>query len=391
MPLCPRLSPTVVLAPFDEGYLAFETAGERLHHLNPTASLIVELCDGTRDRSGLTALLRPLMGENAVDAVEGWITVALRDGLLVESEPGAAFEIEALSIAALAARVEALRDQGRILPAFVCQTRITELTPADALAWCRLGELAHILGRRDGARAAYERYLKLCPDDAEVGHILQALRDGPAPPRASDDCVTQLYARFAAFYDSSMIDDLGYEAPDRLNAALAGVLNGRRDLDILDLGCGTGLAGRRLRARARRLIGIDLSNAMLEHARRRRVYDDLHAAEITAWLNQNDDDESFDLIVACDALIYFGDLGQVIAPAARRLAPGGLIAFTVERHGGPFDFRLTDSGRYAHHPDHLTATAAANNLTVAHLEEATLRVEYGEPVVGLIAVFRAPI
>lgn len=387
MPLCPRLSPTVVLAPFDEGYLAFETAGERLHHLNATASLIVDLCDGARDRSELTALLRPLIGEAATDAVESWITEALGDGLLVESETATALEVP--SGETLAARVESLRDQGRILPAFVCQTRITELTPADASAWSQLGELAHILGRRDGARAAYERYLELRPDDAEVGHILQALRDGPAPARASDDCVTQLYARFAAFYESSMLDDLGYEAPDRLNAALAGVLNGRRDLDILDLGCGTGLAGRRLRARARRLIGIDLSTAMLEHARRRRIYDDLHAAEITAWLNQNDPDESFDLIVACDALIYFGDLGQVIAPAARRLAPGGLIAFTVERHDGPFAFRLTDSGRYAHHYDHLTATAAANNLTVAHLEEATLRVEYGEPVIGLVAVFRA--
>jgi predicted TPR repeat methyltransferase len=40
-------------------------------------------------------------------------------------------------------------------------------------------------------------------------------------------------------------------------------------LDILDLGCGTGLSGERFRACARRLDGVDLSPRMIERARRR--------------------------------------------------------------------------------------------------------------------------
>jgi len=44
---------------------------------------------------------------------------------------------------------------------------------------------------------------------------------------------------------------------------------GRGDLRILDLGCGTGLAGLAFQSRALRLDGIDLSPAMIEKARAR--------------------------------------------------------------------------------------------------------------------------
>ena len=74
--------------------------------------------------------------------------------------------------------------------------------------WYRLGELAHIVGRRDDARAAYERYFERHPDDAEVEHLLIALRDAAPPARMSDHAVLQLYARFAEFYDENMTGDL---------------------------------------------------------------------------------------------------------------------------------------------------------------------------------------
>jgi Flp pilus assembly protein TadD len=56
-----------------------------------------------------------------------------------------------------------LRDRDRILAAFICQQRVTELAPDDPHTWHDLGELAHILGRRADARIAYERYLERHP------------------------------------------------------------------------------------------------------------------------------------------------------------------------------------------------------------------------------------
>jgi predicted TPR repeat methyltransferase len=381
-------SATVVLAPGEAGYLVFESRRGRLHRLNPTAALILELSDGTRGRDEVTSLVGRLAGVGGREAADAWIDGALRDGLLLEGlehRPGP-------SVESLRRRVERLRAAGRILAAYVCQYELTERCPGDPDVWAERGELAHILGRRDDARESYERYQALRPDDAEVSHVLSALRDEAPPSRAPDACITQLYARFASFYDESMRDDLAYNAPERLARAITRALKGAgssRALTVLDLGCGTGLSGLRLRDFAARLVGIDLSPEMLAQARARGVYDRLEVAEITAWLERGAATEpAFDLIAACDSLIYFGDLGAVLAPAARRLLPGGWLAFTVER-GESSPFRLTDSGRYAHHRDHVREVASEVGLKLVAVEESVLRYEYGEPVVGLVVVLRA--
>ena len=127
---------------------------------------------------------------------------------------------------------------------------------------------------------------------------------------------------------------------------------------------------------------------MIAQAQARGVYDALDAAEITAWLDRSITLQ-FDVIAACDSLIYFGDLQQVMEPAARRLAPRGLLAFTLER-GKRAPFQLTDSGRFTHRSDHVRSAALAAGLVVARLDEATIRYEYGKAVVGLVVVLRQP-
>ena len=124
---------------------------------------------------------------------------------------------------------------------------------------------------------------------------------------------------------------------------------------------------------------------MIELAGKREIYDRLEVGEITQWLEQTL--ERFDLIASCDCIIYFGDLHHIVAAAAKRLKPGGVFALSMER-GERYPFHLTDTGRYAHHPDHVREAAAAAGLTVAYLEEAFLRMEYGVPVTGLFAVLK---
>ena len=76
-------------------------------------------------------------------------------------------------------------------------------------------------------------------------------------------------------------------------------------------------------------------------------------------------------------------------PAARWLRPGGCIAFTVERSDRR-PFQLTDSGRFAHHEDHVREVAGESGLTVVGVDDAVPRYEYGRAVDGLVAVLKAP-
>src|SRR3546814_7227319 len=96
----------------------------------------------------------------------------------------------------------------------------------------------------------------------------------------------------------------------------------------------------------RSLVGIDISEKMLQHADRKAVYDTLLCADVVTALDQHPDIP--DLVVASDVLIYFGDLDPIFERVARHLQPGGLCAFTTEVAAPGLRWFLRSSGRYAH-------------------------------------------
>lgn len=109
-------------------------------------------------------------------------------------------------------------------------------------------------------------------------------------------------------------------------------------LNILDLGCGTGLCGELLCAMSRKLIGVDLSSGVLEVAREKEKYDELVEQEVVAYLNECG--QSFDVIVAADLLVYLGDLSSLFAAAQAVLTGGGLFVFLLRRRISPVQWYI---------------------------------------------------
>jgi len=382
----PIINPVVGLSPVEGGYLAYDPVNDRLHELNSTGALIAELCDGGRSVEEIRALAGSLMPEGQIAEIDRWIGEGVEAGLLVWGD-GPSVRPRELSADELTELAEHLRESDRIEPALRCSKRVTELAPEDPGAWFALGRIAQAARRRAEAVSAYEKYFAYQPEDAAVRHLLIALRDEAPPPRASNECILQSFQDFSSHYDSKMRDVLSYQAPERLQELIQSGIGDAAGLEILDIGCGTGLAGVGLKERAARLVGIDLSPEMIELARARGIYDLLEVAEITEWLDQSQ--AHFDLIAACDCLVYFGDLKQVARPAAKRLKPGGYFAFTVER-GDRYPLHLTYSGRFTHHPDHIREVAVKSGLILARLKEGFLRMEGGVEVTGLLVLLRKP-
>ncbi|MCR9198961.1 MAG: PqqD family peptide modification chaperone [Planctomycetaceae bacterium] len=391
----PVLNPRALVSLVADGYVVYDLDSNQFHELNPAAAFLLELCNGSNTVEQIVDIAAGVLpnaadaADDAIDtrvAVLAWIAEATSSRLLQQPDEAASADAQAegdagrLTAADLAERADSLRDDGYVQAAFVCQEHAVQLAPDQPQLLRELGELAHILGRREAAREAFGSYLKLVPDDAEVRHLLTSLRDEAPPERVPDECIRQLYQRFASFYESNMCGELGYEGPVHLTSVIDEVLADRSGLRILDLGCGTGLAGLAVHARAERLVGVDLSAEMVERAAERGIYDDLHTAEVTDWLQHTC--ETFDLIIACDTFIYFGDLSPVLRLAAERLSEDGVIAFSVERADSG-QHQLTDNGRYVHHRTHVDAAARSAGLSVAYDREAFLRMEYGSPVDGL--------
>jgi len=380
-------SPSNAIATASEGYLIYNLETHKLHRLNTTAALILELCAAGKKTSGQICNDLATVLEVDANTCQEWINRAQEEGLLKVLTANES-SLPDCKAEEFSSQANELRGEGEVLAAFVCQQYATELQPENADNWLALGELAHIVGRRETAKDAYQKYLKLHPGNAEALHILEALLDNDPPVRAPDECIQQLYSRFAEFYEKNMCDELDYEAPARIQEMLDQYMGpAAGDLSILELGCGTGLAGKILRPRAKTLVGIDLSPDMVEQSKVSKLYDSLHVAEITSFLTK--DSATYDLTVACDTFIYFGDLFQVISPSAHRLHPGGHILFTVEKGEGA-SFNLTDSGRYSHSEQHIRSVASKAELEVLAIEEGFLRQEYGEPVSGLITLLRKP-
>jgi predicted TPR repeat methyltransferase len=174
------------------------------------------------------------------------------------------------------------------------------------------------------------------------------------------------------------LGQLRYGAPGILRqlADLVDVGTGRR---VLDLGCGTGLAGDAFRAGAMRLDGIDLSPAMIEKARARGIYDALSVGDLEETLAQGAD--AYDLILAADTLVYLGDLTNVMRGAARTLARNGFFLFTVEAMDGE-GFALGPKRRWRHSDFYLRAVATRAGLDVAGFMNCQPRSEAGTPVEG---------
>ena len=114
--------------------------------------------------------------------------------------------------------------------------------------------------------------------------MLAASTGRHVPRRASDAFVVRTFDDFAASFEAKL-ESLSYRAPALVADTLADaglVPDGR--LAVLDAGCGTGLCGPLLRPYASRLVGVDLSSGMLEHARHKQIYTDLAQAELTEFL-----------------------------------------------------------------------------------------------------------
>jgi len=277
---------------------------------------------------------------------------------------------------------------GRGNAALACYRRSVALDPTLAEAVWGMAEALRGRGRRAAAARWYRRLLDLNPDNAEARHMLAALGAGETPPRASDAYVVGYFDRFADYFDRQLADHLDYRVPTLIAAAIGGA---RPKLPpaaaVLDLGCGTGLAGAALGPLAGRLDGVDLSPAMLAKARARGIYDRLRVAEVSAHLGATG--RRYDLAICADALVYVGELAPVMAGVARVLRPAGLFACSTEWRRGA-DVVLTATGRYAHGRPAVREAAAAAGLVEESARNAILRTESGHPVTGTIWLFRRP-
>jgi predicted TPR repeat methyltransferase len=226
------------------------------------------------------------------------------------------------------------------------------------------------------------------PEDYH-GARLQLARLGAdqTTPAMTATYVRRLFDQQAERFDETLVERLAYRGPAILLDAVRKVAGMQLRIgSMLDLGCGTGLAGAAFRPCVGWLVGIDLSPAMIAQARAKGIYDRLTVSDLGNFLDAQADTRAlYHLVLAADVFVYVSDLAPVVAAAARVLAPTGLFAFTVETHPGD-GVVLQSTLRYAHGAAHVRRAIVEAGLELLRLDHAPIRTEQGASVACLVVV-----
>lgn len=288
------------------------------------------------------------------------------------------------------ARPLRLREDGLLMADDTYEAELADLYER-GLAAEKAGDIAE-------AETLYREVLARDPSDmCGLTIRLAALGRAESPVAAPPAYVATLFDQTADRFDDMLVEQLGYAVPLMVRDLLAGQGVGPAER-MLDLGCGTGLTGESLATVARHIVGVDLSEAMLDIADDRDVYDELFVGEAVAFLEGWAGDvahgsaDPFDLIVATDMLPYLGDLSGLLAAARGCLGAGGHLAVSTETlpeaemAGQPW--RVGPLQRYAHAPNYLGAALAASGFHTLVADPITVRYNEGRPVRGQLVLAR---
>ena len=138
--------------------------------------------------------------------------------------------------------------------------------------------------------------------------------------------LAERYDEWAATYEHDLETGFGWYGPmHAVNAALKFV---PKDARILDAGAGTGLVGVLLDENGYdEIVGMDMSQGMLDEAEKKSVYDELHQMVMGEPLDYETD--SFDAVMSVGVLTVSHAPVESLDELVRVTKPGGYIIYTL--------------------------------------------------------------
>ena len=254
------------------------------------------------------------------------------------------------------------------------------------------------------AKHALSLAIQYDSSNEKAKHMLASLTADGTMSRATNEYVTELFNGYAKKFEQSLVGELGYNGFERLRRGFDQVFGGSDKVPIFDLvvdaGSGTGLAGEQFRNVSKALVGVDLSESIIEEGKTLRpdLYDEVYVGDVIETFRER---KPIDLIIASDSYIYFGDLDPVFQAMREGLGDGGYVALSLENvstmsetslNSAKPDWRwqLTPSGRFAHRKQYVEAIAEQHAMEVVRYETMdAFRYEKGEGVRGHFVLRKA--
>ncbi len=275
------------------------------------------------------------------------------------------------------------KTRGRLQEALIAFNQAAKLFPGYADAYHNIGTTLIEMGQTSQALSALQKAAQLDPGNHSAKYMAAALA-GENPKNAPPEYVKELFNQYSKRFENHLTCKLSYQTPQLLRKALdQSVGKDMKFKHVLDLGCGTGLAGKVFHDIAGYMVGVDISPDMIGVAQQKNIYNQLHVSEINEFLGESS--ETFDLVIAADVLVYMGDLEPLFSNLKNRITHGGCFVFSTERFREE-GYRLRSTGRFAHAGKYIRVLSEKKGFQIIHHSPVVLRKENDKPVEGDIFV-----
>ncbi len=244
--------------------------------------------------------------------------------------------------------------------------------------------LCHKAGDLKKAKQLYERLLQLNPRHTAAQHMLNALC-GVTPDNAPLEYVESVFDAYAGSFEESLLQNLHYRTPEELWCLFRKVFPERQNNRCLDIGCGTGLAGEMFKSACRELIGVDISERILQKAAAKNLYTQLLKIDILSYLHKTE--KNFDLLLAADVFTYMGELKPLFDACYQRCNREGILCFSVEESNGN-SYRLKKTGRFGHSHSYITTLCKNAGWKLLLSEHSKIRQDKKQWVYGYLFLFQ---
>ena len=224
-----------------------------------------------------------------------------------------------------------------------------------------VGRLLLGLGRLDDAKTNFHKILDLDPKDEKFGArlLLAHIGEGLAPEQTPISYMQHYYRQNIDRWDRL---SKKYNGHRMVEEAIRSLFKPKSELQILDLGCGTGNMGKFLRAYALSLVGIDISEEMIQKAAAKGIYDELATEDLLSYLSTAS--KRYDLIVCAAVLIHFGNLRKALEGLSTCLEEEAKAIFTLFDYPGPENYAVNSEGWFSHNANYVKTVAETLSLRV---------------------------
>ncbi|QOD38711.1 methyltransferase [Candidatus Wolbachia massiliensis] len=262
------------------------------------------------------------------------------------------------------------------------------------IVWYNIGRCHFAVGNTNKAYTYLTKTLKLDSNYEEASYYIKKMTNPVPITKLPKNLIKQYFDYTGEYFVEHWLIAKQYRGHEFVHMVITKIFNDSASgLNILDLGCGTGICGHFLKMHniGNRITGIDISNRMLNIARGcfikgKPVYNELIHMEMTEFLKQ-EKEYLYDVIIFAEVLHYLYDLQTELELAKKSTSKKGVIVCLIRRKEGEGVDFVNKGDYFRHSESYIKHVAKKINMQINYMSYCKI---YGSQVDGILFALQHP-